>query len=126
QCTRGAVPPGKGARGATGGQIPASARAVYHVARQLRQGRGAAAEGLKGRDRGIAQRRGPCPRGGQSRGARVGRLAVRGVGAGRLAEQRRIALDVEDVVLDLEGEADLRAEGLEGVELRSARHTGGE
>ena len=52
---------------------------------------------------------------------RIGRLARGGVLAGGLAERLRRPLDVEDVVDDLEGEAELGGEALDRRELRRVR-----
>src|SRR5687768_9556690 len=54
----------------------------------------------------------------------IGRLHAVGVGARTFPERRRRAFDIEDVVLDLEGETDLGAELRERGTLRSIRDPG--
>ena len=70
------------------------------------------------RGRGCARRRPAPSSASRPKSGGVGRLAGGGVLAGRLAELGRRALDVEDVVDDLEGEADLAAEDADGLERR--------
>jgi hypothetical protein len=48
------------------------------------------------------------------------------IGASRFAEERRIALDVEDVILDLKGEADFGAKGAKCLEPWPGCHAGSE
>src|SRR6185312_2453469 len=74
----------------------------------FRQPAGAGAEGQERGMRLAAQRRGALARGVEAERGHVRRLATRGVLAGGLAERRRRALDVEDVVDDLEREAGRR------------------
>ena len=83
-----------------------------------------APEGLQGRDRGVAQLARAPARRGKSGGRGVGGLLERGIRAGGLAEQRRIAFHIEDVILDLEGEADVGPETLERRELGARGEAG--
>src|SRR5690606_35879116 len=53
------------------------------------------------------------PRAVEAEDRRVGRLVVRAVAARALAERRRILLDLEEIVADLEHEADVAREDVE-------------
>src|SRR5579871_3512544 len=70
---------------------------------ELGERRGPRSQGLEGGDRRVAQLPRPRARGVEPRRVRIGGLLERRIGAGRLAEEARVALDVENVVLDLEG-----------------------
>src|ERR1700758_2387273 len=77
-------------------RVPArSALAADDETGELGERAGACPEGLESGYRRIAQLPRPRPRGVDSGGARVSRLGVRGVGAGRLAEQCGVPLDIE-------------------------------
>ncbi len=58
------------------------------------------------------------PRGVDARDRRVGGLVARAIAARRLAENARVAFDIEDVVLDLEGQPDEAADAVERLALR--------
>src|SRR5581483_612916 len=100
---------------------------VDHELRKLGHRSGAHTERHQRLESPIAQVPGPLPRGAQADGTRVGRLAKRGIGPGGLAEQGRVALDIENVVLDLKREPDLGTVALErlkfaaGADARSER-----
>src|SRR4029077_11988123 len=73
---------------------------------ELRQRLRARGERRQGADRGIPQLARAAARRGKSCGRGVRGLGQCSIGAGGLAEQPRVALHIENVILDLEGEAD--------------------
>src|ERR1700746_1462772 len=117
----------RGARSGAEARLAArSARPVDDEVGELHQRGASAAERSERGDAVVAQLPRPCARVLEPDGAGVSRLGMRGIGTGRLAEHCRIALDIENVVLDLEGETDVGTKALEAGELRSAAHTGRE
>jgi hypothetical protein len=74
---------------------------------QFDQRRSPSPQGSQSRYRAITQTSGAISGGGQTHSTGIGRFAQCRVRAGGLSKDRRIALDVENVILDLEGETDL-------------------
>src|SRR5215469_3690299 len=116
------------AKGAPGNaaDMQRSGRAVHDEAGELLERCRTRAEGRKRGNRRVAQLLGAAARGRNPDGARIGGFGARSVGARRFAEQCCIAINIQDVVLDLKREAHLGAETLETGELGSAGHTCGQ
>src|SRR5690606_2294103 len=98
---------------------------AHHVPGELGERCGPFAERGQGCDGTVAKLRRALFRRLESHGARIGRLAFRGVRAGGLAEHGRITLDVQNVVLDLECEPDVAAESRQSLPVLTAVDSSG-
>src|SRR5688572_28624152 len=93
--------------------VKGSVLSEHQPVRSARQRRRARAENSERRERARMQFMQASPRRFDADAGRISRLVVGAIGAGSFAEQRRVAFDVQQIVLDLEREADGAREFIE-------------
>src|SRR5581483_1873039 len=103
-----------------------SCHTAHYKVRQLGQGGTARSQGKQGADGGIAKLACPVARSVQSGRARVCGLIVSSIRTCGFSQERRVSLNVEDVVLYLKSKPDFGAEGAQGLEPGPVGNPGGQ